>query len=122
MEALPKIPDYIKLEHDAARILQLQEENGWRFNERAAWELASTLRKELEETQKILRDRHPYVKGEEKTPKRNNKTQGYVLGATFTRLKEFNTTSRDHIAWVLQTFYGWSPAMKCLQDPCDMIS
>ena len=109
MEALPKIPDYIKLEHDAARILQLQEEHGWRFNERAAWELASSLRKELEETQKVLRDRHPYVKGEEKTPKRNNKTQGYVLGATFTRLKETNTSSRDHIAWILQTFHGWNP-------------
>ena len=109
MEALPKIPDYIKLEHDAARILQLQEEHGWKFDERAAWELASSLRKELEETQKVLRDRHPYVKGEEKTPKRNNKTQGYVLGATFTRLKDTNTSSRDHIAWILQTFHGWNP-------------
>ena len=109
MEALPKIPDYIKLEHDAARILQLQEEHGWKFDERAAWILASSLRKELEETQKVLRDRHPYVKGEEKTPKRNNKTQGYVLGATFTRLKETNTSSRDHIAWILQTFHGWNP-------------
>ena len=121
MEALPKIPDYIKLEHDAARILQLQEEHGWRFDERAAWILASTLRKELEETQKILRDRHPFVKGEEKTPKRNNKTQGYVLGAPFTRLKELNTSSRDHIAWILQTFHGWTPTIKRLKYPCNVI-
>ena len=109
MEPLPKIPDYIKLEHDSARILQLQEEHGWTFDERAGWELASSLRKELEEIEQVLRQRHPYVKGEEKTPKRNNKTQGYILGATFTRLKETNTSSRDHIAWILQTFHGWNP-------------
>jgi DNA polymerase I-like protein with 3'-5' exonuclease and polymerase domains len=109
METLPKIPDYIKLEHDAAKILQLQEEHGWTFNERAGWEFASTLRKELEETEQVLRKRHPYVKGPEQTPKRNNKTQGYVTGATFTRLKETNPTSRDHIAWILQQFHGWNP-------------
>ena len=112
MEPLPKIPDYIKLEHDSARILQLQEEHGWTFDERAGWELASSLRKELEEIEQVLRQRHPYVKGEEKTPKRNNKTQGYILGATFTRLKETNTSSRDHIAWILQTFHGWNPTQK----------
>ena len=109
METLPEIPDYIKLEHDAARILQLQEEHGWTFNERVGWEFASTLRKELEETEQVLKKRHPYVKGPEQTPKRNNKTQGYVTGATFTRLKETNPTSRDHIAWILQQFHGWNP-------------
>ena len=109
METLPKIPDYIKLEHDSARILQLQEEHGWRFNERAAWELASTLRKELEEVNQLLRDRHPFVEGSVFTPKRPNRTQGYVKDAPFTRLKELNTSSRDHIAWILQTFHGWNP-------------
>ena len=109
MEALPQIPDYIKLEHDSARILQLQEEHGWRFNERAAWELASTLRKELEEVNQLLRDRHPFVEGSVFTPKRPNRTTGYVKDAPFTRLKELNTSSRDHIAWILQTFHGWTP-------------
>jgi DNA polymerase I-like protein with 3'-5' exonuclease and polymerase domains len=109
METLPKIPDYIKLEHDAAKILTEQELHGWTFNERAGWEFASTLRKELEETEQVLRKRHPFVKGPEQTPKRNNKTQGYVTGATFTRLKETNPTSRDHIAWILQQFHGWNP-------------
>ena len=109
MEALPQIPDYIKLEHDSARILQLQEEHGWRFNERAAWELASTLRKELEEVNQLLRDRHPFVEGSVFTPKRPNRTTGYVKDAPFTRLKELNTSSRDHIAWILQTFHGWNP-------------
>ena len=53
--------------------------------------------------------KHPYVAGAEFTPKRNNKTQGYIEGATFTRLKETNCTSRDHIAWILQTYHGWKP-------------
>ena len=109
MRALPPIPSWVALEQEAAFILQRQEEHGWYFNERAAWQLTQALQKELEETHEVLRKRHPFVKGEEKTPKRNNKTQGYVLGATFTRLKEFNPTSRDHIAWILQTFHGWTP-------------
>ena len=109
MEAFPQIPEWVTFEHQIAELLNTQEEHGWTFDERAAWELASSLRKELEETKQVLRDRHPYVKGEEKTPKRNNKTQGYVLGATFTRLKELNPTSRDHISWILQTFHGWKP-------------
>src|SRR5210317_2047050 len=109
MRPLPSIPEWVTLEHEAQQILTEQELHGWYFDERTAWQLASSLREELEEAYEILRNRHPFVKGEEKTPKRNNKTQGYVLGATFTRLKEFNPTSRDHIAWILQTFHGWKP-------------
>ena len=112
MRALPPIPSWVALEQEAAFVLQQQEQHGWYFNERAAWQLTQTLQKELEETHEVLRKRHPFVKGEEKTPKRNNKTQGYVLGATFTRLKEFNPTSRDHIAWILETFYGWEPTQR----------
>ena len=110
MRPLPPIPDWVTLEHQVAQILQQQEENGWTFNERAAWELTSTLQKEYEETCKILRERHPQVKASEFTPKRNNRTQGYVQGAPFTKLKELNPTSRDHIAWILQTHYGWIPS------------
>jgi len=109
MRPLPPLPDWVTLEHQVAQILQTQEEHGWTFNERAAWELTSALQKEYEETVKILRDRHPQVQGSEFTPKRNNKTQGYIQGATFTRTKELNPTSRDHISWILQTHYGWTP-------------
>ena len=97
------------LEHRVAEILTEQELHGWFFNEAAAWELESTLRRELEEISQILRDRHPVVGGSEFTPKRNNGPAGYVEGATFTRLKDLNPTSRDHIAWVMQTHYGWKP-------------
>ena len=109
MRPLPQIPEWVKLEHKVAQILTKQEIHGWHFDERAAWKLASSLRTELEQTCKLLRDRHPFVAGPEFTPKRNNKTSGYIEGCTFTRLKETNPTSRDHISWILQTHYDWKP-------------
>jgi len=109
METLPTIPKWVEVEHQVATLLTKQELHGWYFDERAAQQLTTTLQKELEEAKQTIRERHPFVKGDEKTPKRNNKTQGYVEGATFTRLKETNPTSRDHIAWILTTFYGWTP-------------
>ena len=109
MRTLPPLPAWVSLEHQVAQILTKQEQHGWYFDERAAWELESTLRNELQETHKILRDRYPFVAGPLFTPKRNNKTKGYVAGATFTKLKELNPTSRDHIAWILKTHNNWTP-------------
>ena len=109
METFPQIPEWIKLEHQVAQILTQQELHGWYFDEVAAWELESTLRRELENLNQVLRNRHPFVFGIEFTPKRSNKTQGYVEGAAFSKLKEFSPTSRDHIAWILQNFYDWKP-------------
>jgi DNA polymerase I-like protein with 3'-5' exonuclease and polymerase domains len=109
MRPLPQIPEWVKLEHQVAQILTNQELHGWYFDERAAWKLASSLRKELEETHQLLRNRYPFVAGSIFTPKRNNRTQGYVEGASFSRLKELNPQSRDHISWILQTHHGWKP-------------
>lgn len=109
MQTLPPLPEWVALEHKVAQILTDQEIHGWYFDEPAAWKLESTLRQELESLTEVLRDRHPLVKGSEFTPKRANKTSGYVEGATFSRLKEFNPTSRDHIAWVMETHYNWKP-------------
>jgi len=109
MRPLPQIPEWVLLEHQVAQILTKQELHGWYFDERAAWELASSLRKELEETHKLLLDRYPYVAGPVFTPKRDNRTKGYVKDAPFTRLKDTNITSRDHISWILQTHHGWKP-------------
>lgn len=109
MRSLPPLPEWVALEHEVAKILTKQEQNGWYFDERAAWKLASSLQQELQDLEKVLRTRHAYVAGAEFTPKRDNKTSGYIKGATFTRLKELNPTSRDHISWILQTFYGWIP-------------
>ncbi len=127
MDTFPTIPKWVTLEHEAAEILTKQELHGWYFDERAAWELASTLRQELEETHQLLLNWHPYVAGPVFTPKRDNRTQGYVKGTgytekhehcgilieiqqcSFTRLKDLNIKSRDHISWILQTFHGWKP-------------
>ena len=109
--AFPPLCDWLVLEHKVAEILTNQELHGWYFDEKSAWELESTLRKELEETTQVLRDRHPFVAGSVFNPKRNNRTQGYVAGAESIRLKETNPTSRDHIAWVLTTHYGWKPSL-----------
>ena len=109
MRPFSKIPEWVLLEHQVAQILTKQELHGWYFDERAAWELASSLRKELEETSKLLHNRHPFVAGPLFTPKRDNRSQGYVKGAQSTRLRELNPTSRDHISWILQTFHGWKP-------------
>ena len=111
MQTLPPIPSWVTLEHKIAQILTQQEIHGWYFDERSARELESTLRKEYENTTKLLRNRHPYVAGAGFTPKRTNKRSGYVEGCPLTKLKELNPTSRDHISWILQTHYGWTPGL-----------
>ena len=110
MRPLPPLPDWLQLEHQVAHILTEQENHGWFFDEPAARELESALRREYEETCQLLCNRHPFVAGSLFTPKRNNRTKGYVAGATFTKLKDLNPTSRDHISWILTTHYGWKPS------------
>jgi len=111
MQTFPPLPEWVSLEHQVAQLLTQQEIHGWYFDECAARELESTLRKEYEETTQLLRNRHPFVAGPLFTPKRNNRTQGYVEGSPFTRLKELNPTSRDHISWILTQHYGWKPIL-----------
>ena len=109
MEALSPLPEWVQMEHQVAEILTQQKLNGWQFDEQRAWELESTLRRELEEITQVLRRQFPLIGGALFTPKRNNRSSGYVEGAQFTRLKEFNPTSRDHIAWILKEHFGWKP-------------
>ncbi len=116
MQTFPPIPEWVTLEHQVAKILTQQELHGWYFNEQEARSLESSLRREMEETTRLLRRQYPYVAGKVFTPKRNNRTQGYIEGAPFTRLKELNPTSRDHIAWILQTHYGWIPSLMTLKS------
>ena len=86
MQTLPPIPDWITLEHRVAQILTEQELHGWYFDEQQAHKLEADLRSELENLTGSLRARYPLVAGSEFTPKRNNKTSGYVEGCSFTRL------------------------------------
>jgi len=108
MATLSTLPEWVTLEHDVARILTAQELHGWQFDVSAARQLESTLRTEYETLTQVLRDRHPFVAGSTFNPKRPNKTQGYYPGCESVRLKELNPSSRDHIAWILQTHYGWT--------------
>tara|TARA_B100000686_G_scaffold98274_1_gene105198 strand:+ start:1117 stop:2379 length:1263 start_codon:yes stop_codon:yes gene_type:complete len=110
METFHPLPEWITLEHQVATILTQQEIHGWYFDEKSARELESTLRTELESTQAKLRADFPYVAGAVFTPKRDNQRTGYVKGVSFTRLKDFNPQSRDHIAWILSTHCGWQPS------------
>jgi DNA polymerase I-like protein with 3'-5' exonuclease and polymerase domains len=110
MRPLSPLPDWCSLEHSVAQILTQQELHGWYFDERKAYELESTLRRELEELTQLLRKQHPFVAGSLFTPKRDNRTLGYVEGCEIQRIKEFNTTSREHIAWILTSHYGWTPS------------
>ena len=112
MSAFPPLPDWVQLEHQVAHILQKQEEHGWYFDESSARELEQALRGELEEATQLLRRKYAFVTGAVFTPKRNNRTQGYVQGCSFTKLKQLNPTSRDHIAWILQTHENWKPTQR----------
>ena len=105
MRTLPPLPDWCSLEHQVAQILTDQEIHGWSFDEQKALELESSLRREMEETQRVLRGQFPYVAGSLFTPKRDNATQGYREGCEIQRIKEFNPTSRDHISWILKTHF-----------------
>lgn len=110
MESLrDKIPPFIEMEHQAAQILQKQEEHGWQFDEAAAWELASSLEEELRQLSRVLQQRHAYVPTSTFTPSRNDSSRGYIKGCEFTRITSLNITSRDHIAWTLEEHYGWRP-------------
>jgi DNA polymerase I-like protein with 3'-5' exonuclease and polymerase domains len=112
LETLSTIPEWISLEHQVAQILTDQELYGWYFDEDAARQLAQTLYTELEALKTVLRNRYPYVAGREFTPKRVNRSLGYVEGAPCTKLIEFSPTSRDHIAWVMEKLHGWEPDKK----------
>ena len=108
-DRLARFADSIRLEHDLAAIMAKQETSGWPFDVTAAQKLEATLRTEMDQLADQMREVFPYVDGGEMTPKRPNSTRGYIKDAAFTKLKEFNPTSRDHIGWAFMTWRGWKP-------------
>jgi DNA polymerase-1 len=111
----PKLEQYqqaIDLEHKVAAIMAWQEKNGWPFDIEKAQVLEDKLRRELEKLSDEMRGTFHYVDGGPFVPKRDNSTRGYVTGAAFTRLKDFNPCSRQHIAFAFETFRGWEPTEK----------
>ena len=100
------MPDYIKLEMDMAMLMAQQEASGFRFDMDAAVRVRSQLQDEFDSITEAIAKIYLYVPGKVFTPKRADKKKGYVAGAPMTRLTDFNPTSRQNIAWALQTFRG----------------
>lgn len=103
----------IELEHDVARIIAKQENNGFCFDVDAAEELAATLFGERKQAEDELKEifQPIYVADKEFTPKADNKRHGYSAGHSLTKVQrqEFNPGSRQQIANRLIKKYGWKP-------------
>ena len=111
----PKLEEYAKpidTEHKIAQIMTWQEREGFPFDVPKAHKLEGKLRVELETLSDQMRSTFTMVDGGRFIPARPNKNKGYVRGAEFCRLKEFNPTSRQHIAFAFETFRGWEPKEK----------
>ena len=87
MEPLPNIPESILLEHQIAQLMASQEAVGWPFDVRAAQELENTLLTRLERLREAAQKLCWAVPGNEFTPKRDNKTHGYIEGASYGLLR-----------------------------------
>ena len=98
--------DCVSLEMRMASLMAQQEASGFRFDVGAAEQVRSELQDEATQIEQAIRQRYMYVPGKVYTPKRANKTKGYIAGAPMTKLLDFNPTSRQHIAWALQTHLG----------------
>ena len=96
--------DCVNLEMRMAEIMSQQEASGFRFDVAAAERVRAELNQEVTDLQAKIQTRFIYVPGKVFTPKRKNGTKGHVAGAPFTKLLDFNPTSRQHIAWALQNF------------------
>ena len=109
MDTFPKIPQSIVLEHEIAELMATQKATGWPFNVQKAQDLENKLLTRLETLRRQAEDICHYVPHNLFTPKRDNKKQGYIAGAEMQRLKDFNPSSREHIAWWFKTFQDWTP-------------
>jgi len=98
--------DCVELEMRMAELMSQQEVSGFRFDVEAAERVRNELSAEMQDLEASVLKRFPYVPGKVFTPKRQNKAKGYVAGAPFTKLLDFNPTSRLNIVWALQTFRG----------------
>ena len=109
MDTFSKIAESVVLEHQIADLMSQQKTTGWPFDVQKAQELENTLLTRLEKLRSQAESICTYVPGNLFTPRRDNQKQGYVAGAEMQRLKDFNPSSREHIAWWFKTFQGWKP-------------
>jgi DNA polymerase-1 len=104
----------LTLEHEVATIIQKQVEHGFLFDVKKGEQLYVTLLQRREElTKKLQEVFQPWeVVDRVLTPKRDNRTKGYIAGVPVEIKKTvvFNPSSRQHIAYQLQQRYGWRPS------------
>jgi len=98
------VSDYVRLEMQLAQLMSQQEASGFRFDMDAAVRVRTELQEEFDSLKAKILSIYLYMPGKVFTPKRADKKKGYVAGAPMTRLTEFNPTSRQHIAFALQTY------------------
>ena len=102
----------VDIEMDFQHIIAQQERNGIPFNTAKAEEMSANLLGDKEDLVRQIRDIVPtHILYKEFTPKRDNKTKGYIAGITITKEKvvPFNPGSRQQIISFLQRKYAWEP-------------
>ena len=100
------LADPVQTEMRIAQMMAQQQASGFRFDVEAAQSIREELSLKQDQIQSKLAESYRWVAGKVYTPKRTNKKTGYVAGAPMTKLVEFNPTSRQHIAFVLQHHRG----------------
>ncbi len=100
-------------EQPFAEIMGMQMRAGWQFDDEQAMRVSEEFKEKIDELRDALNTAFPprYAFVEEFTPKRPNKTRGYVAGAPITKieLQTFNPGSRQQIAARLISKYNWTP-------------
>lgn len=111
IEAKNFSPQALRLEHDFATIIAMQERHGFCFDEEKAVALYNRLIKRRLEIARELQEAFPPLVVEETfVPKASNRKMGYVKGVPFTKRRtvEFNPSSRQMIGQRLKDM-GWEP-------------
>jgi DNA polymerase-1 len=106
----PKVDRYqeaVDLEMEFATLISKQVDTGFHFDVSEALKLEANITQQLHTLDERLRQRFPFIDGGLFTPKRNDKSRGYVESASMCRLTPLNPNSRDHIAWVLENHLKW---------------
>lgn len=102
----------MELEHDVAKLIFKQEQQGFMFDKTKGEKLYGRLNarrleisEELQELFPPIIEKIPFI------PKVNNKTKGYVKGEVFYKEKKtvFNPSSRHHVVDRLQRKYNYKP-------------
>ena len=95
-------PTYIELEHSLALIMAEQERTGFPFDVEKAKVVRAELSEQFETMKEQMKQRFFGVPAEMKLPKVNSKKRGVYKGCPYRVIKEFNPTSRQHIAHAMQ--------------------